>query len=323
MSAWHLLSLFACANAPDGDSALSPPPATTSPAQPTTPPTTPARAVSVHTGPLGSCALTETGEVRCWGERPLVDGAPTGTFSELSLWAVACGLRADGTLSCWGDDTLDGGILDGVPEGTYTTISVGEQFACALDPMGAPTCWGMLEWLEGAFAVQSPPDPPLATVVAGSFFACGVGLDDLLACWGADEETPPHQPDLDLIEGAPEGELTAVVDAFRYVGCVISPDGVLDCWGSAEGSTVDTGIAFREPSGTFVSVDLDYANACALDIEGTIHCWGRDAAPAPDGVYVDVSAGYDHACAVDTEGRVSCWGSDDAGETVVPAGLAG
>ncbi|MFT4626860.1 MAG: hypothetical protein ACI8PZ_005541 [Myxococcota bacterium] len=322
-----LLFLLACAGPKGIDSAS---PATDSATAPTSTgagsvPTTasePAAAVSVHTGPLASCALTDAGAVLCWGEAPVADAVPEGRFVDLAVGTIACAVHETGALACWGDDTFDGGMLAAVPAGDFVAVDVAELFACALDGTGAVTCWGALDWVDGDLSTVPPPTEPLATVRAGSYIACGLTQTGTVACWGADEEFPPNQPDLDLLDDAPQGQPATDVDAFRYAGCMLDLDGALACWGAELGSESDTGIAGRPPAGRFVDLSLGHRQACAVDDGGRLHCWGVGATTPPAGDHVQVSAGYDHGCAVKTDGSVVCWGEDDAGETWVPPALS-
>ena len=47
----------------------------------------------------------------------------------------------------------DDAISTGVPTGTYTVVSVGDEHACALDAAGTLTCWG-----DDTFGQTDVPD---------------------------------------------------------------------------------------------------------------------------------------------------------------------
>ncbi len=319
-----MLLLFALAcGSPDASTTVHDSGTSASGSVPVTTSTSPVQsALDVSTGPLASCALIEDGSLLCWGESPVADGVPSGEFSQVSVGLVACALRTDGAVVCWGDDTFDGGIIAGVPEGRFTRVDVGELAACALDEAGTPLCWGALDWIEGALSALAPPSEPLSDLAVGSFTVCGLTTDSAVTCWGADEEFPPNQPDLDLLDDAPQGELASVVDTYRYAGCRIAMDGGLTCWGAEPDAEVESGIAGAEPEGRFVTVAVDHVQACALDTLGAPHCWGARPTLPPDGTFVALSAGFDHACAVRADGGVTCWGEDDVGETQIPPSLA-
>jgi len=60
--------------------------------------------------------------------------------------------------------------------------------------------------------------------------------------------------------------------------------------------------------------------ACALQTDGTITCWGNEYYPAPTGMFISLSAGSSYACAVRTDNTLFCWGGDTFGETSPPPG---
>lgn len=51
---------------------------------------------------------------------------------------------------------------------------------------------------------------------------------------------------------------------------------------------------------------------CAIDMDGAVHCWGKDVAGStfePDGTFVQISASDAYStCAISSEGDVQCWG---------------
>ncbi|MCB9762224.1 MAG: hypothetical protein H6739_20660 [Alphaproteobacteria bacterium] len=74
----------------------------------------------------------------------------------------------------------------------------------------------------------------------------------------------------------------------------------------------------------WVQVEVgDDDNACALDSNGAVHCWGDDDfgevsdAPTSHG-FVQLSVGGSHACAVDQDDVVHCWGRDTDNESYPP-----
>lgn len=119
----------------------------------------PVRAISV--GEHLSCALLESGEVRCWGATRLAAipftarPTPIGIADAVSISVGvrhACAARADGSVVCWGDNR-DGQIGDGTtdPATTLTTVpglkdivevAAGGVHTCARDRDGAVFCWG-------------------------------------------------------------------------------------------------------------------------------------------------------------------------------------
>ena len=71
------------------------------------------------------------------------------------------------------------------------------------------------------------------------------------------------------------------------------------------------------PDGQFVSVSAGSFFTCAIDNGGTLHCWGQYPSGeevSVTGAYSDVGTGHGHLCARDHLGWVSCWGDDSLGQ---------
>ena len=73
----------------------------------------------------------------------------------------------------------------------------------------------------------------------------------------------------------------------------------------------------------FESLDCGRKHSCALEADGTPHCWGDDtderASPPEDKTFIAISAGYAHTCALETDGTPVCWGNSEHGRATPPA----
>jgi len=173
------------------------------------------KAVSV--GYYHTCALTEGGQVLCWGEGAVgqIGQGPDSNYSRVphpisspdrfsgvasAAWH-SCAVSTASRVLCWGSN-YSGEIGTGsavaenytpAPISVPATISMksvalGEAHSCALDASGAAWCWGTAGIGTGA------PSSPLPALVlgrltfrslgAGSDFTCGVS-DTGAWCWGA------------------------------------------------------------------------------------------------------------------------------------------
>ena len=126
-----------------------------------------------------ACGLLTSGEIECWGASWLMTRSkitpPEGEFSTISPgwggydfkgptmmarrnWGSSCGVRLDGSLECWGSDYAETYAAPSLPDGDYTQVGVGVDFACALRVDGKVDCWGNAFSLR--FASESEPDEP-------------------------------------------------------------------------------------------------------------------------------------------------------------------
>ncbi len=102
---------------------------------------------------------------------------PSGTFTSVSVGTGwACALRADGTIACWGSAAFT------PPTGQFTAVSVRHLHACALTPAGSIDCWGD----NSAGELSNIPTGKFTSISAGEFDTCGVASDSTVHCWGSD-----------------------------------------------------------------------------------------------------------------------------------------
>lgn len=134
-----------------------------------------ARATQIDVGEYNSCALLDTGAVKCWGsnsdgrlgvgddqvyqlDTPTVvagiDGSSDASRAKsLSLeWNHGCAVMKNGSVRCWGANG-SGQLGDGLTENAYTPVevqglpsvtevSVGSDFTCARLSNSGAKCWG-------------------------------------------------------------------------------------------------------------------------------------------------------------------------------------
>ena len=132
-----------------------------------------------------------------------VAGAPV--FRSLSSqMQTACGVGLDGRASCWGigpngelgngvggDGTLSIPAVVVAGNLTFTAVSLGATFACALTPAGSAYCWGnnfrgFLGSTGGSSAVPRPVSGGLTfqSLAAGGTHTCAVSDANEIWCWG-------------------------------------------------------------------------------------------------------------------------------------------
>jgi hypothetical protein len=269
--------------------------------------------VSIASALRSTCALLDSGAVRCWGENRFgefgdgtmqgsnvpVPGANGMRFAALyrSDEARMCGLDVDGRALCWGYN-VHGEVGNGTTDGALTPslVAGGHPFTeiatsthtCAIDASHHAYCWGL---------------------------ALGGGLGST----SSDYDVLAPQ----AVEGTQE--YTAIATGTEFT-CALRDGGEADCWGWGGG--LGSGARNRSVgTPTAVSGSRRYAHisagaqwVCALTMGGTPYCWGdtgdemsNDFRASPEPVPTDLTFreitalnGYG-ACALTAAGEAYCW----------------
>lgn len=241
-----------------------------------------------------TCALLDTGQVRCWGSPGLTLGyADSGDL--LTGEAI-------------GDDerpATAGFIELGEPA---KQLTAGDRHTCALLDSGGVRCWGdgrSAALGYGTEEIVGDDETPAAAgdldigadvreVVGGSNGSCAVLHDGKLRCWTRRAVAPPSPAslrDVTMLSPIPAsvpaldlGEGVQQIALAPEHSCALLESGRVRCWGSGENGR------------------LGYANTADID----------DPSAAGD---VDVGApvkqlalGPSQTCAVLEGGSVRCWG---------------
>lgn len=292
------------------------------------------RVVQVEAGNSHTCALLETGGVKCWGfngSGAIGDGTSgTNRFTPVNVSGLSsgviriaagsdhtCALLSAGTVKCWGNNG-SGQLGDGtrginrlVPVSVESLgsnviqVAAGYQHTCALLDTGGVQCWG---WNNAGQIGDGTTDyfklapvnvfgltSGVRQISAGrSDHTCGLLNTGAVKCWGSNGS----------------GELGDVTS----VGQSRLPVSVLGL-----GSTVS-------------QVAAGYMHTCALLDTGGVQCWGYNAyGQIGDGTSginrfapVDVTglragveqvaAGFVATCALLETGGVKCWGQEAVGD---------
>jgi alpha-tubulin suppressor-like RCC1 family protein len=323
----------------------------------------------IAAGDLHTCALLDTGAVRCWG-----DGGS--------------GRLGYGNTNDIGDDETPNDASDINIGGLVTQIAVGFEHTCALLDTGNIRCWGNGFLGELGYGNgnnigddESPVDAGdinlggIATqVVTGASHTCALLNSGTVRCWGnngfgqlgygnadsvGNANTPADAGDIDL------GSIAKQVSAGSFHTCALLNAGAVRCWGSnlagelGYGNTTNIGDNETPASAGDVNVggvvtQLATGNSytCALLDTGNVRCWGAnnsgqlgygntedigdDETPASAGdvnlgkTAIQIAVGEQHTCAVLEDGAVRCWGQgffgrlgygneDDIGDDETPA----
>jgi alpha-tubulin suppressor-like RCC1 family protein len=176
-------------------------------------------AIDLATGARHSCALLDTGEVRCWGQ-DFNGELGNNEASEASSTPVkvkgldnvvdlashpegnhTCAAHTDGTVHCWGKARSgqlgnDGDASTYIPTPVQVqqidnaaAVMVGSSHSCAINPDGSVRCWGNNSRGElGAdtsdSSSQQPVDVPGLQNAAAGDGTCVKTTEERLKCWG-------------------------------------------------------------------------------------------------------------------------------------------
>ncbi|GIX35138.1 MAG: chromosome condensation regulator RCC1 [Lysobacteraceae bacterium] len=264
---------------------------------------------SLAAGHHHTCALEESGTVRCWGdnfygqlgdgtrqrhaEPRAVPGLGQGAIALDTHGAHACALTRDGEARCWGRNHQgqlgDGSTSDralpvtvqGLPSGP-TRIATGGAHSCAVDGAGALYCWGRND--SGQLGDGTMSRRTTAVAVSGL--------------------------------GGPVRDL-ALGDEHS---CARTDSGVY-CWGwngygqLGDGSTTSSATPVSvQGLANVVSIHAGAGFSCAIDASGNVYCWGQGHPPRPTLVsglpsaVAQLDGGNHHTCVIAQGGTLRCWG---------------
>ena len=244
--------------------------------------------VSVSVGDWGICAVTESGEARCWREGKVV--APlTGKYRVVRVGSDVCGIRQDGDVVCSGS-----GERNHAPRGAFRSLAMGYQHACGVRRDGTLVCWG-----DDSYGQSQPPSGKFVSVAAASNTSCALREDGSSTCWGLSDwisnRSTTHT------SRAPFQALSSGWDH----SCALRRDGTISCWGWLDDHSPEP-----LPGGSFQSLTSGREHTCALREDGSVACVGPpDQRTRPPGdAFVQISAGPTYTCGVNRDSRATCWG---------------
>lgn len=281
-------------------------------------------ATDVSIGLKHACAVRSTGSVVCWGSNdrgelgrdPIGNGVDFGSPTPTGVggitdavaidagWRSTCALRAGGSVACWGDNAdqqLGSGSTvqwSSVPLPVLgvtdaTSVTVGEDHACALRATGQVRCWGSnshgqvgnnsIEDANGSVAVSGIGDA--VRIGTGRQYTCALRSTGHVACWGRGGEgrtglgsdwqtwVPARVVGIDDATDLAVGDDSA---------CVRRANGTISCWGLNIGQygAVNAPWSFAPAASPVLSgpgtLALDNSGACIRRPDGTVDCLGAE-----------------------------------------------
>ncbi len=275
-------------------------------------------ASEVQAGSDFTCAVLQSGGVKCWGYVEYPQSSPIAIqglvepVEKLSIGrGFACALSA-GSIQCWGEN--ESGQL-GVPAsepvwnagapvdlpGKAIDVSVGDHHTCAVLEDGSIHCWGSDQ--RGQLGRNRQAERPIPVAVAQPLIVTQVAVG-----------------------GTGYGQ--------SFTCAVFAPEGALRCWGANDAGTLGLGeeaATVSRPTlvtgleSGIVQVVAGQEHVCALNSDGEVSCWGAnwsgqlgssvEFALTPlqvtglGGRVSSISAGDRYTCALLEDGSVRCWGA--------------
>lgn len=225
----------------------------------------------IAAGANHSCAVTDAGGVKCWGQNnagqlgdgttdshpaPVdVVGLASGISSVAAGYDHTCAITTLGSVKCWGLN--DGGQLgDGTTDWQLTPVDVvgldaiavaiaaGNGGTCVVTDAGVVKCWG---WGSAVPAVVAGLESNTVAVSIGDRHTCALSRTGGLKCWGYNAEGQ-------LGDGTLEDRATPVdvvgltsgviaVSTALYDTCAVTEAGRAKCWGSNSSGQLGNGEA--------------------------------------------------------------------------------
>jgi alpha-tubulin suppressor-like RCC1 family protein len=252
---------------------------------------------AISVGGAHACALTSSGEVKCWGannQGQLGDGTASGPES---CGGSPCSTTPVGV----------SGLTSGV-----TAISAGDEHTCALMSAGEVKCWGRNyddQLGDGTQEVKTTPvavnglTGGIAAISAGGDHTCALTSAGGVECWGAnflgelgDPTAPELSPPVD-VTGLTSG-VTAISAGHEHT-CALTSSGEVKCWG--DNGFGQLGVRTRQGPERCLGA-IEACSRTPIGVSGMT-----------SGVMAIGAGGFD-SCALTSTGGAACWGWNGNGQ---------
>ncbi|MBU6347426.1 MAG: fibronectin type III domain-containing protein [Actinomycetales bacterium] len=294
----------------------------------------------VAVGMNHACALTDIGEIFCWGDNTY---GQLGN-SDLSLTSSAVPLKVGNFVA--------------------TSITSGRDHVCALTSSGAIKCWGsntngQLGTGDSSYDRTAQPQnvsgiTTATSIGAGAMHTCAVVDNGVGKCWGAGAKyrlgaaSSFAQNDLNAptaVVGL-TGVMVNQIVAGTSQSCALLASKAVRCWGDNANGQLGSGanssatpspkpvVGIDGVTSSAVQISMGSQHACAVLTDGTVKCWGVGASgrlgngavtnsATPVSVKMgnatltgvrSIAAGFESSCATLNSASVVCWGNNASGQ---------
>jgi alpha-tubulin suppressor-like RCC1 family protein len=228
---------------------------------------------AIALGASYSCALTNAGAVKCWGDN-------------------AFGQLGDGTTTDRSTPVQVSGLSSGV-----VAISASGAHSCALTAAGSVLCWGYNQY--GQLGDGTQANRPLPTAVSslpngiaaidlGDNHSCARSTGGAVLCWGDNESG--QLGDGTLTSRSTPGQVSGMASGIAAISmggdhsCALTTTGAVRCWGkNADGQLGDgtkstrlTPVQVSDLVSGIAAISSGSAHSCALSTAGSVQCWGSN-----------------------------------------------
>ena len=254
---------------------------------------------TVAVGLYHSCALTDAGDVYCWGDgsycqqgnNPCVDSSVPKAVSSLGSGVknlVAgfyhnCVVMENGSVKCWGNNEYgqlgnnstkkSGSPVDvqGLGSGVKSIAAWGSR-NCVLLDSGAVKCWGYShndpddgKIIKAKVAVSISgfaPEDNVKVLSTGPLTTCVVLETGSVKCWNGFDEMP--------VEIVGLGGPALSVSVSNYETCALMETGSVKCWNKEDTTPLEK----ENLSSGVRAVHMGETFGCAILDKGSVTCWG-------------------------------------------------
>jgi alpha-tubulin suppressor-like RCC1 family protein len=285
--------------------------------------------IAITAGGYHSCALLQTGGVKCWG------------YNEN-------GQLGDGTISYLRSTPVD---VVGLDSGA-AAVAAGVNHSCALTDQGGVKCWGyngVGELGDGTTESHTTPvdvvglGSDVMAIAADFEHSCVLASNGGVKCWGynlhgqlGDGTLDNRLMPVDVIGLVSGG---AGITAGIYHTCALISGGGAKCWGENGTGQLGDGVQYQRSmpvdvvglAGNTAGISAGGSHTCALTASGGVKCWGdnefgklgdfsENDRSTPVDVYgltsgaSSVVASTVHTCALTVGGGARCWGNNAYGQ---------